>query len=199
MRRPTVRSLRYRARHQPRGWLLRRRVDRCGRRLFADRGAAIRKAGPACRVELGDHVLLARDTLLVLDGPRAVVTIGDRTYLSRRTEVVALERVRIGADCAIAWDVCIMDSSGHLLDGGGDTAPVEIGDHVWIGARATVLAGVTIGEGAVVAAGAVVTRDVPRRALVAGVPARVLREDVDWETVPVEELLARTLPAQTDP
>jgi acetyltransferase-like isoleucine patch superfamily enzyme len=54
------------------------------------------------------------------------------------------------------------------------------GNHVWIGMRAMILKGVTIGDGAVVAAGAVVTRDVPARALVGGVPARVLRNDVEW-------------------
>ncbi len=56
-----------------------------------------------------------------------------------------------------------------------------IGDWVWIGCRATVLKGVTIGDGAVVAAGSVVTRDVPPAALVGGNPARVLRERVTWE------------------
>lgn len=60
------------------------------------------------------------------------------------------------------------------------TQPVTIGDHIWIGARTNVLNGVTVGDGAVVAAGSLVTRDVPPRALVGGVPARVLREDVDW-------------------
>lgn len=55
-------------------------------------------------------------------------------------------------------------------------APVRIGDNVWIGASATILAGVTIGDGVVVAAGAVVTKDVPDRVLVAGVPAAVIRE-----------------------
>jgi acetyltransferase-like isoleucine patch superfamily enzyme len=58
---------------------------------------------------------------------------------------------------------------------------VTVGDKVWIGARVTVLKGVTIGDGAVVAAGALVTDDVPPRALVGGVPARVLRENVTWE------------------
>ena len=53
--------------------------------------------------------------------------------------------------------------------------PVKIGAKVWIGSHATLLPGVTVGEGAIVAAGAVVTRDVPPRSVVAGVPARVIK------------------------
>lgn len=78
-----------------------------------------------------------------------------------------------------------MDGDNHtlLVDGvaRSSSAPVVIGDGVWIGARATILKGVTIGDGAVVAAGAVVTRDVPAHSLVAGVPARVVRAGVDWQ------------------
>lgn len=55
-------------------------------------------------------------------------------------------------------------------------APIRVGDDVWLGSGSIVLPGVTIGEGAVVAAGAVVTRDVPPRTVVAGVPARVVKE-----------------------
>lgn len=55
-------------------------------------------------------------------------------------------------------------------------APIVIEDNVWIGSNATILAGVSIGEGAVVAAGAVVTKDVPARTVVAGVPAKVIKK-----------------------
>ena len=54
-------------------------------------------------------------------------------------------------------------------------APVKIGNNVWIGAHATILAGVTIGDNSVVAAGAVVNKDVPANVVVAGVPAKVIK------------------------
>ena len=76
----------------------------------------------------------------------------------------------------------IRDSDNHTIIGGKEkTAPIKIGNHVWIGARATILKGVKIGDGAVVAAGAVVTRDVPPNTLVGGVPAKIIKENVSWE------------------
>jgi len=114
-------------------------------------------------------------------GPARLV-IGDRTALGNRTEVHCGRRVSIGADCRIAWDVVIMDRDFHRLDADREEGaqPVVVDDRVWIGCRALVLKGVTIGSGAVVAAGSVVTSSVPARALVAGNPARVVRSDVDW-------------------
>jgi acetyltransferase-like isoleucine patch superfamily enzyme len=109
--------------------------------------------------------------------PGARISIGNGTYLNRNAEVVAAQRVTIGRDCKIARDVIIMDTDQHELPGSGMVAkPVHISDHVWIGSRAIVLKGVTIGPGAVVAAGSVVTKDVPAGAVVAGIPARTVRE-----------------------
>ena len=85
--------------------------------------------------------------------------------------------VTVGRDCQIGWDAIITDSDQHARAGLGEaTRPVVLGDRVWVGARAVILKGVTVGDGAVIAAGSVVTRDVPANTLVAGQPARVVRE-----------------------
>lgn len=60
------------------------------------------------------------------------------------------------------------------------TAPIRIGNHVWIGSRATILKGVSIGDGAIIASGAVVSRDVEAGSIVAGNPARVVKEHAQW-------------------
>lgn len=132
-------------------------------------------------LDLGRRVRLYRRVRLELHEPGAVVRIGDRTFLNRETFIRCAQRVEIGADCAISWGVTIADNDDHEINGERPVSPVRIGDHVWIGQRATILKGVEIGDGAIVAAGAVVTRDVPPRAVVGGIPARVIRDDVDWK------------------
>ena len=109
-------------------------------------------------------------------GPNAVIRIGNGTYLNRHTQVIAEKSIEIGRDCKIAWDVIIMDSDFHDHAGGHPAiAPVVVEDDVWIGCRSVVLKGVRIGRGATVAACSVVTHDVPPGAIVAGIPARVIR------------------------
>lgn len=61
------------------------------------------------------------------------------------------------------------------------TKPITIGNHVWIGMNVTILKGVTIGDGAVIAAGSVVTRDIPANTLGAGVPCKVIKENIEWK------------------
>lgn len=103
-------------------------------------------------------------------------------YINSGCSIDCFEEISIGDDVAISKGVTIRDSDNHQVSGGGrKSAPIRIGNHVWIGINATVLKGVAIGDGAIVAAGAVVTRDVPERALVAGVPARIIKTEIDWK------------------
>lgn len=105
------------------------------------------------------------------------VSIGSRCFLWAGPEN---GRIVIGDDVLFGPDV-LMTAANYRYDDGApvtkqrmDEASIEVGDDVWLGARAIVLPGVTIGEGAIIAAGAVVRSDVPRFAIVAGVPAKVV-------------------------
>lgn len=88
----------------------------------------------------------------------------------------------IGKDVMMGPEVIIMTSS-HIFNQtnipmnlqGTTFNEVKIGDDVWIGTRAIILPGVTIGNGAIIGAGAVITKDVPRNAIVGGVPAKLIR------------------------
>jgi acetyltransferase-like isoleucine patch superfamily enzyme len=116
----------------------------------------------------------------------ATIVIRNGTVINEGTGIVAFRRVEIGEHCRIAANVTIMDNDLHKHAKGADKPVMEckeviIKDHVWIGINAMILKGVTIGEGAIVAAGSMVTEDVKERTLVAGVPARVIQEDVVWE------------------
>ncbi len=103
------------------------------------------------------------------------------SFVGYRSVIVACLSVRIGAGCWIGEMVVIRDQDhvfgdGQALSSSGYTAErVEIGDNVWIGAKATILKGVQVGENSVIAASAVVNRDVRAGWLYAGVPARPVR------------------------
>ena len=108
----------------------------------------------------------------------ANIEIGDDTIIGDHVFLDGRAKLKIGNHVDIASEVMIYNSEHDLTaeDFVATVAPVEIGDYVFIGPRAVILPGVTIGRGAVVAAGAVVTRDVPEFAIVGGVPAKVIGE-----------------------
>jgi len=147
-----------------------------GRFVQFDRGVSLflLKGGVA---HLGAKVFLGREVELQARGGR--LHVGPGTAINAFSRLVAFERIEIGARCAIAQFFSILDHDHAYQDQGGmagyNTAPILIGNDVWIGDKATILKGVTIGDRATIAAGAVVTRDVPGGAIVGGVPARILR------------------------
>ena len=139
------------------------------------------KLGEAAQLELHGAMLVYSGGLISV-APGATLSLASG-YANYGLRLECYQSIRIGFDAAIGPEVMIRDSDNHGVDGKPATAPVVIGNHVWIGARAVILKGVTIGDGAVIAAGAVVQRDVPAGALVGGVPARVIREQVQWRNV----------------
>ena len=130
------------------------------------------------------------------------VTIGDRSYFGSKVEIISRNRIEIGSDVTVAWGVTIYDHDSHSKDwslrakmvevfyssyGKNDcyekidwtdvnSKPICIKDKVWIGFDSIILKGVTIGEGAIVAARSVVTKDVEPYTIVAGNPAKKIKE-----------------------
>lgn len=121
--------------------------------------------------------------IVICDGGH--LEVGNNSYMNMSL-IQCANHITIGDNCAIAGDVLIQDTDFHpVLDENGNekpvSKPIHIGNHVWICANAIVLKGVTIGDGAIVAAGAVVTKDVPAGCVVAGNPAKVVKENVIWK------------------
>ncbi|MEB3222816.1 MAG: acyltransferase [Candidatus Sericytochromatia bacterium] len=105
---------------------------------------------------------------------RGGVRVGAGTTLDQGALLDGRGGLTIGRAVATGPDVMLLtaDHDPQSPTFAGRTAPIAIGDRAWLGARVTVLPGVSVGEGAVVAAGAVVTRDVAPYTIVGGVPAR---------------------------
>jgi acetyltransferase-like isoleucine patch superfamily enzyme len=129
-------------------------------------------------IKLGHHVAVHLRCYVWFYGPgqlrRDGLAIGDCSIINRNCCLDARGTLQIGSNVSISPEVTIL-TAFHPVDDPRfrvQTRPVKIDDYAFVGTRATVLAGVTIGRGAVVAAGAVVTRDVEPLAIVAGVPAR---------------------------
>jgi galactoside O-acetyltransferase len=147
--------------------------------------------GAGCVVKVGENSTLK--CRIHFPKGRGIVSVGKRSIINESV-VICAENISVGDDVMIAWDVTIFDNDSHSItfrhrkddvmnwrSGRQDwthvpVAPVTIADKVWIGFGAAIAKGVTVGEGAVVAARAMVTRDVQPWTLVAGNPARVVRE-----------------------
>ena len=128
---------------------------------------------------LGDYSVV--ESFACINNAVGDVIIGDHTRIGLHNTIIG--PVEIGNNVNLAQGITVTalnhnfsDSNKRIDEQGVNTNPVTIEDDVWIGANAVVLPGVTIGNHCVVAAGAVVTKDVPPHSLVAGVPAKVIKQ-----------------------
>ena len=125
-----------------------------------------------------------------------VIRIGDRVTATASLQVVAFQEVVIEDDVMFAANVFIADGTHssargdvpYKFQGIAPVAPIRIGRGAWVGQNVVVMPGVTIGELAVVGANSVVTRDVPARTIVGGIPARPIKrwDDTAGEWVPAD-------------
>jgi acetyltransferase-like isoleucine patch superfamily enzyme len=165
--------------------------------LFLGRGLELQIARRG-RIEFGRFVWIGDGTKIRCH--EGVVEIGAKTVIGQECTISAYQRVRIGEQCVIAdramfidFDHGVVEVERSIREQGIYKRDVELGSNVWIGYGACILRGVRVGDNSIVGTNSVVTRDVPANAVVAGIPARVIR----MREAPKEMRWAR--PVEPDP
>ena len=138
-------------------------------------------------VILGENIYLNQAQLYMEDDAN-LIEIGQGSSIQGKTGLAVIEgtSIRIGKDCLLSGDINFRTGDSHsLLDLSGKrmnpSKDIEVGDHVWIGTRLLVLKGVLIPEGCVIGAGSLCNKRFEKEhCIIAGSPANVVKEDVDW-------------------
>ncbi len=134
-------------------------------------------------VRMGERVLLSRDS--IVDAANGVgIDVGDGCTFGWNLHLYAYAPITIGGDCMCSSNVYIESGAGHDLIAGGVKRypePMKIGKHVWLGMGCCVLGGAAIGEGCMVGAHAVMTKKFGAAQLLAGNPARTVKESIVWD------------------
>ncbi len=137
------------------------------------------------RILIGRQCNLERDVYLKVSGgysDKVSIEIGDECFIGSGCEFNALSRIVLGPSCLVASGTRFIDHDHGtklgipMKEQPEQSADIIIGSDVWFGVNCVVLKGVSVGSGAIVAAGSVVTRSVAPGAIVAGVPARFIRQ-----------------------
>lgn len=153
-----------------------------GRRVSFDAGFQVKQFADKqfkLQIVLKNDVRIGKNVLIQGSG---YFEMGHRSFIGDGGVIGVNDSVVIGENVMIAHYATIRDTDHNysrldvpMIDQGISSAPVVIGDDVWIGHGVTILKGVVIGRGAIIAAGAVVTKSVPDYAIVGGIPAKVIK------------------------
>lgn len=153
-------------------------------------------------IDFGKQITLGRYCRFDVLGTHEskILSFGDNVVVGDNVRISCIEKIRIGNNVLVGSRVLIIDNAHGKYDGqDADTPytppnlrtlqsePIEVGDNVWIGEGAVIQKGVRIGSGCVIAANTVVTKDVPKNSIVAGLPGRIIKqfnsEKNKWEAV----------------
>lgn len=177
----------------------------CSRKSLHEKGVVFHSSarihnikGKREAIRIGAHSHLLGELLIFAHGGE--IRIGSHCFVGEQSRIWSAGKISLGDRVLISHGVNIFDSLTHPISASKrhkqfveivthghprqinlDEQPVMIGDDVWIGCLSIVLRGVTIGKGAIIGAGSVVTKDVPPWTIVAGNPAKIIRE------IPVDE------------
>lgn len=154
--------------------------------------------GENCRLKntkislMGDNNRVFFENGAKFDGPCSISLEGNSTlYVGTNSGVRGVNfvlrdgSVRVGRNCMFGYGILIRNSDSHkVLDSNGTVTnqpkDIEIGNHVWLCERCTILKGVTIGDDSIIALGAIVTKNCPPNSIMAGNPAQVVKKDINW-------------------
>ena len=142
---------------------------------------------------IGDHSIVECYDSFNEQRFNPAIVIGDYCSVGEYTHITCINQITIGNGLLTGRFVLISDNNhgtpGNLEELSvrpternlSSKGPIVIGDNVWIGDRATILAGVTIGDGAIIAAGTIVTKNVPANSIIAGNPGRIIKKNKHYE------------------
>jgi acetyltransferase-like isoleucine patch superfamily enzyme len=138
------------------------------------------QVGKGARLELGRWSWVGHGTKIRCH--EGLVSIGAKTVMGQECTISSFQHVKIGRECVIADRVMFIDFDHGVVEverpirlQGIYKRDVNVGNNVWIGYGACILRGVTVGDNAIIGTNSVVTKDVPANAVVAGLPAKIIR------------------------
>lgn len=123
-------------------------------------------------------------------GKQAILEIGRSFCITGDTSIICQKKIHFGDDCLLSWDILIMDTDFHHISNKegkiiNEPRPIEIGNHVWIGCRNTLLKGITIADHTIIAASSTITQSNYQQNCVIGGHGKgmqILKKDVSWES-----------------
>lgn len=139
--------------------------------------------GYKSKILLGKSISIGPGVNIIVKN-NAQLSIGDSTYFTSDMHIEVLNKITIGKNCAISWGVTIIDDDHHKLISEKNTdtpSQVIIGDHVWVGCNSTILKGSVIGNNCVIGANSLVKGTFPDNCLIAGNPAKIVKNNINWQ------------------